>query len=57
MAILIAVIIFLGIVFYMFSTSSNSSVIDDDAELESIYLIDEDVFDPEIFDERKDGFI
>ena len=53
MAIFIALIIFLGIVFYMFSTSSNNnSTSDDETELEDMYLIDEDVFD-----EERDGFI
>ncbi len=55
MAIFIAVIIFLGIVFYSFLTSSSSksdSISKEKNDFEDIYLIDKDAFD-----EEKDGFI
>ena len=54
MAIFIAIVVFVGILIYSFSTSSNknNSSISNDIEFEDIYIIDED-----IFDEKRDGFI
>ena len=54
MAIFIAIIIFIGVVSYVISTSSTSGKVrrDEESELEDMYLIDED-----IFDEERDGFI
>lgn len=54
MAIFIAVIIFVGIVIYGFSTSSTKSnnLSKEESDFKDIYLINEDVFD-----EERDGFI